>query len=98
MTGPFKKSAKTYWPWPFFLAEDHKIWIKLSTGSYILATQDETQTVLEQWWEYGEKDRSDNEKLLKSLGHIHIDKYLAAHIAQFTYTKPPENLIQTYLD
>jgi len=93
-----QRKAKTCWTWPFFLAEDGKIWIQLESGSYMLATEDETRFVFEQWWEYGEKERIDNEKLLKSLGHSHIDKYLAAYIAEFTYTKPPASLLETYLD
>ena len=45
-----------------------------------------------------EVEKIKNENLIKTLGHSHIDNYLANHIASFTYTKPPTSLHETYLD
>jgi|TARA_B100001996_G_scaffold118396_1_gene89623 hypothetical protein len=93
-----RKSPKTKWPLPYFLAEDGRLWKQIAAGNYIMAFDKEYDNVMEQWWYHGEKDREANENLIKTLGHSHIDKYLASHIASFTYTKPPESLLQIYYD
>ncbi|MBD36212.1 MAG: hypothetical protein CL512_05535 [Actinobacteria bacterium] len=89
---------KTQWPFPFFMAEDGYIWKQIEKDIYQIANKDDYNKVIEQWITEGQTDRKKNENLIKTLGHSHIDNYLAAHIASFTYTKPPTSLLETYLD
>ena len=79
-----------------FLAQDGKIWVPVCTHAYMLASNQVTKNIRKKWWKSGEKERENTKRILLSLGHSHIDKYLAKHIASFTYTKPPSFLLKTY--
>ena len=87
-----------------FLAEDGKIWVPIfsadfrrrPTGTYMLASRQVTKNIRKKWWQSGKKERQNAKRVLLCLGHSHIDKYLAKHIASFTYTKPPSFLLETY--